>query len=163
MLTEVLLSVTNEEIEVVCKSVYSKYKKQEQAGRILNRLRYNHSANIAVTLTLYLSPDMYASIDRWHMTELQHLKADIEALHTFLAGQHLRFLFPCNTNSRIGLEIPSIQNVSILLASMQQVVSGADSQWISYEPNISKAGNITLNSICFKQERPAETITPLKI
>ena len=32
MLTEVLLSVTNEEIENVCKSVYNKYKKQELAG-----------------------------------------------------------------------------------------------------------------------------------
>lgn len=38
MLTDVLLSVTGEEIESVCRSVYSKCKKRESAGSLLHTL-----------------------------------------------------------------------------------------------------------------------------
>lgn len=36
MLTDVLLSVTNDEIENICQSVYNKCKKHELAGRVDN-------------------------------------------------------------------------------------------------------------------------------
>ena len=65
MLTEVLLSVTNEEIENVCKSVYNKYKKQELAGinsiMTLTSEYYTcsnnllHSADTVTQLTLAVS------------------------------------------------------------------------------------------------------------
>ena len=66
MLTEVLLSVTNEEIENVCKSVYNKYKKQELAGihsiMTLTSEYYTcsntdllHSADTVTQLTLVVS------------------------------------------------------------------------------------------------------------
>lgn len=46
MLTEVLLSVTNEEISSVCKSVYSKCKKRELAGRLIYK-QFNKWAMMA--------------------------------------------------------------------------------------------------------------------
>ena len=75
MLTEVLLSVTNEEIENVCKSVYNKYKKQELAGinsimtltsdcyTCSNNTDLLHSADTVTQLTLVVSQAMVYPIE----------------------------------------------------------------------------------------------------
>ena len=87
MLTEVLLSVTNEEIENVCKSVYNKYKKQELAGinsiMTLTSEYYTcsntdllHSADTVTQLTLVVSQADDLSLDTTLKVKPTHCHSD---------------------------------------------------------------------------------------